>query len=71
MKDRYKVTFDVDGDCSWEVDASSQDEARQTAIAWFRAERFWAQRYPETPSCTVERLSEPGGGSHGDLGPFK
>jgi hypothetical protein len=69
MKSRYRVTFDVDGECWWEVQANSPGEARDAAIAWFRGERFWAQRYPETPTCTVERLPE-ASGRHGDVGPF-
>ena len=69
MKERYKVTFEVDGECSWEVDATSPDEAQEIGTAWFRAERFWAQRYPETPPCTVERLPALNE-SPDDVGPF-
>lgn len=69
MQDRYRVTFEVDGECSWEVDATSAEEAREAATAWFRAERFWSQRYPETPPCTVQQLSARNE-SHGDIGPF-
>jgi hypothetical protein len=70
MMERYRVTFDVDGDCWWEVDATSPEQAREAGIARFRAERFWAQRYPETPPCTVERLSALDE-AHGDVGPFR
>lgn len=69
----YRATFEVDGDCSWPVEAASEEEARQEGIRLFRADRFWAQRYPETPTCTVQLESElePDGPSHGDIGPFK
>ena len=69
MKNRYRVDFEVDGECWWEVNATSEEEAREAAIAWFRANPYWAQRYPETPPCTVQQLPEREG-SHGDLGPF-
>jgi hypothetical protein len=73
MMRQWRVTFDVDGDCSDVFPASSADEARAAAIEWFRHQRFWADRYPVTPPCTVQEISQSNepGGSHGDIGPFR
>jgi hypothetical protein len=69
MKERYRVSFEVDGECSWEVEATSPEEARADGIARFQNDRFWAQKHPNTPACTVQRLSEPDS-PHDDVGPF-
>jgi hypothetical protein len=74
MNRRWKATFDADGECWWMVDGGSEEEARENAVARFRADRFWSQRYPETPPLTLEEINvvsgPPDGGSHGDVGPF-
>lgn len=57
MNDRYRVTFEVDGECWWDVDATSAEEARQTAIGWFRNDRYWSLRYPVTRPCVVQQLA--------------
>lgn len=66
---RYRVTFDVDGECWWEPEAASEAEAQDKAVSWFRADPYWARRYPKTPGCSVVRLPERGE-FHGDVGPF-
>jgi len=68
-KNRYRVTFDVDGECWWEPEAHSEEEALAMAVDWFRADPYWARRYPETPHRTIEKLPARTD-FHGDVGPF-
>jgi hypothetical protein len=70
---RWKASFEVDGECSWEVDALTEEEARALATVWFRNAPFWAARYPVTPTCVIHEVRpEPERGpSHGDIGPFR
>jgi hypothetical protein len=63
----YRVTFETDdnGDCWWNVEASSPEEARAKAIEWFRDHPDWGRKYAETPPSFVEVVGDP---SHGDSG---